>query len=109
MNPREDLNRLLGMREEQIRQLERQRESLVACQADAREWARLRDHQQELGEWLIDQATNPNGDVVHSVIDAALGGELFVPGSFTASCGGRRYHFELVSTMYSVFELDSAG
>lgn len=108
MISRDELQRLLGARQEQTQTLEKKLNSYEEDASKARQWAQLERHQQELGEWLFDQATNENGDIVQAIIDAELGGELFVPGSFVAFFQGCRYQFDLVSTKYSVRELDAA-
>ena len=103
------LNRL-GANEERIRQLER----IVANQqqkweSDAREWLRLQNHRQELAEWLVDAATDGAKRLVIPLIDARLGGELFVPCSFAASINDKRYRLDLVSTQYEVREVNENG
>ena len=95
-----------GANEHRIQQLERQ----VAQQCNdwetgAREWKRLHGHQRDLAEWLIDHATNDAGRVTKPRVDAALGGEAFIPCSFTFIAKGRKYHMSLVSTVYEVEEL----
>ena len=38
-------------------------------------------------------------------IDAGLGGELFVPCTFTVAANGKQYQLALVSTCYEVREI----
>lgn len=106
MNSRDDLNRLLGAREEQLLSLKKQLISAESSKSNAQEWTRLQSHQRDLADWLVDQATDADGHVVISIIDAELGGEDFVPGCFRACIQGRRYQFDLVSTCYMIQELD---
>ena len=95
----------LGASEERVRQLELQLvKQRCDWEQDAREWQSFRRHQSDLGEWLVDAATNDAGHVVKSPIDAALGGESCLPGTFSISSNGRRYHLALVSTLYEVKE-----
>lgn len=100
----------LGAREERVRQLERQ----VAIQrerwdSDAREWQRMQIHRDDLAEWLIDRATNDSGHIQKTLIDAGLGGESFVPGTFTTIANGRKYRFDLASTEYEIQEIFGGG
>lgn len=69
------------------------------------QWKRLERHRLDIGEWLVDSATNENGRVVKAEVDAALGGELYVPCMFTVRANGRQYQLELVSTHFEVTEI----
>lgn len=106
----DQLQQLLGARDELIRQLERQIATLRQRQnSDAHEWRRLTAQQRDLEEWLIGSATNRSGKIVTTLIDARLGGDRFVPGSFSSVIRGRRYQCELASTIYSIRELAMIG
>ena len=106
----DQLQQMLGARDQRIRALERQLASSANIQqSDAREWQRLQMHRQDLGEWLVDFATNDSGIVVKPILDAGLGGELFVPCSFDAFQNERRYRLELRSTEYKVSEIVGNG
>lgn len=95
-----------GANEHRFQQLERQvAQQRTDWELDAREWKRLQGHQRDLAEWLIDNATNDEGRLTKPRIDAALGGEAFVPCSFTFIAKGRKYHLALVSTVYEVQEM----
>lgn len=102
----ERLQQQLRTRDAQILELECQ---LVRQQSDwepaAREWRRLESQRRDLAEWLIDSATNEYGRLVRPVIDAALGGDPFIPCSFSGAAGGKRYRLALVSTDYEVTEI----
>ncbi len=105
-NERDQLYQKLGEIRERVRQLGQ----LTARQAevwesDAREWLRLQRHKRDLAEWLVDEATNDNGTIVEPRIDAALGGEPFVPCTITTIVNGKRYRLTLVSTCYDVKEI----
>lgn len=75
-----------------IAYLERER---LQDASDARQWRKLIQRQFETAEWVSDQC---EGDV--KVVDAALGGDEFVPGILRF--GSRRW--ELVSTAYRLIE-----
>ena len=72
-------------------------------------WKRLQRQRRELAEWLIDQVTDMSGRLIQSPIDACLGGDDYVPCSFSFVSGGRRFRFDLVSTAYTVVEVDDIG
>jgi hypothetical protein len=72
-------------------------------------WKRLQRQRNDLGEWLIDQATDVSGDLTDLPIDACLGGDDFVPCSFRAMSNGRRFQIDLVSTAYTVVEIEDLG
>ena len=102
---RSRLQQELGASDEQIRHLQQQLVRQRAdCEASANEWRRFLRYQSDLGEWLIDAATNEEGKVVTPRIDAALGGETCVPCSFTMAFKGKQYQLDLVSTSYEVRE-----
>ena len=103
---RDQLHQQLGTTNERVQMLEQ----LMARQAgdwepDAREWQRLQRHKRDLAEWLVDEATNENGIIVEPQVDAALGGEPFVPCTITTIVNGKRYRLTLVSTCYDVKEI----
>ena len=98
-NERDQLHQKLGEISERVQQLSR----LIAGQTeawerDANEWQRLQRHKRDLTEWLVDEATNENGTIVKPRIDAALGGESFVPCTITTIVNGQQYRLTLVST-----------
>ncbi|WP_029247900.1 hypothetical protein [Schlesneria paludicola] len=99
----DQLHRIVGTRDEHIRQLERaivdQQQRVTPA---AREWNRLVCYQKELADWLIESGTDEVGMVIRPRIDAELAGELFVPCSFHRVLNGRRYLLELVSTEYDI-------
>ncbi|HEY0984084.1 hypothetical protein [Schlesneria sp.] len=95
-----------GEMEHRCQQLERQvAKQRADWELGAREWKRLQRYQQELADWLVDNAANDDGRLIKSQINAALGGEDFIPCSFTFSAKGRKYHMELVSTVYEIQEM----
>jgi len=100
------LQQNLGESQQRIVQLEAQ---LRVCRTEwepaAKEWQRFQRHLSDLAEWLIDSATNTAGRVVIPQIDAALGGEICIPGDFYFSVKGCRYHLKLVSTDYEIEEV----
>ncbi len=103
---RDQLRQQLGATDARVQLLEQ----LVAKQSDnwepdAREWQRLQRHRRDLAQWLVDEATNDEGTIIEPSIDAALGGEPFVPGTITTIVNGRRYCLTLVSTCYDVKEV----
>jgi hypothetical protein len=101
----EGMQQRLGASGELIRQLEQQvMKQRAQWERDAAEWRRFRRHLSDLGDWLVDAATDSSGRIVKPVIDAALGGEQCVPGAFTVKTNGRRYQIALVSTHYEVKE-----
>ena len=107
---RDSLQRLLGAQSERIRLLEQElAEQHRQHNTDAREWQRLKRHQRDLAEWLVDQATNSTGIIVASSINAALKGEAFVPCSFDTFQNNRRYRLDLCSTEYSIREILANG
>src|SRR5262245_12899034 len=82
---RDRLQQLIGSKEQQLLELKTKLAQLQqASETGAREWQKLVDHREELADWLLDQATNEEGLLVRSIVDAALGGELFVPGFMTS-------------------------
>jgi hypothetical protein len=105
-NERDRLYQKLGEIRERVQQLgqlmARQSE---AWESDAKEWLRLQRHKQDLAEWLVDEATNDSGTIVDPRIDAALGGETFVPCTIRTIVNGKRYCLTLVSTCYDVKEI----
>lgn len=111
MNPacpleRDRLQHQLGERDERVRHLERQvAKQSAQWELDAREWQRLQRHRHDLAEWLVDAATNEYGQLMKPQIDAGLGGELFVPCTFTVAANGKQYQLALVSTCYEVREI----
>lgn len=95
-----------GAKDHLFQQLERQvAQQRTEWELDAREWKRLQRYQQDIAEWIVDNATNEDGQLVKPRIDAALGGEAFIPCSFTFLAKGRRYHMSLISTVYEIQEL----
>lgn len=78
-------------------------------QAAVRAWKDLLLQRRQLGEWLIDQATDVSGNLTEIPIDACLGGDDFVPCSFRAMSNGRRFQIDLVSTAYTVVEIEDLG
>lgn len=76
------------------------------CEAESRKWNRFLRDRADLGDWLIDAATDSNGAVVTPRINAALGGEDCVPGEFSVAANGKRYHIALVSTSYEVTQVE---
>ena len=102
----DQLRQQLGATAEQVQQLEKlsttQSEN---WESDAREWQRLQRHRQDLAEWLVDEATNEDGEITEPRIDAALGGEAFVPCTTTTIVNGQKYSLTLVSTCYDVKEI----
>jgi hypothetical protein len=102
----ETIQQQLGSNAERIRQLEQQViQQRNDWESAAREWKRLEQYRNEIGEWLVDSATNERGHVVKREIDAALGGELYLPGMFFVRTNDREYQLELVSTHYTVTEI----
>ena len=100
------LQQEFGARDERIRSLEQQvLRQQKQWETGAREWHRFQRHLSDLGEWLIDAATNEAGRVMTPQIDAALGGETCVPCSFTMTAHGKQYQIDLVSTCYEVKEI----
>lgn len=102
-----ELQELLGMRNERILQLTR----LIAQQQmnwenDATEWRKLKLHRRELGEWIVDQATTDCGSLQRHRVDAELGGEEFVPCAFRIAANNRRYQLTLICTEYQIEEID---
>lgn len=85
--------------------IEQQRTLIESIGGDAKKWKHCLTHRDDLGEWLVDQATT-NGKQTKFTVDAALGGEDFIPNSFTRIVNGKTYAFELVSTVYSVTETE---
>lgn len=77
------------------------------CQSAARAWMHLLLRQQDLGDWLLDQAMDASGSLAKAVIDACLGGDDFVPGSFRMRSNDREFQIELVSTEYSIVEVEN--
>lgn len=102
---RDSLNRLLGARDAEIARLKRELAEAQSLRADAIAYRRLCQHRDELGEWLIDNATNSSGRLVKPRIDAAVGGEDWNAGSFKTMCKGRKYRIALVSTEYEIEEV----
>jgi len=98
--------RYIGHLLETIRKLERQLGEQQILQAQSQTYNSMCKHRHELGEWLVDQATTNGRLNKPPTVDAALGGEDFVPGSFALIVSGTKYAFELVSTVYSVEEVD---
>jgi|GEM_PF-2720302 len=100
---RDQLMQLLGAQEERIHRLELQIERQQQTWEPAfQEWQRLNRDRRELAEWLVDQATNESGKVIHPLVDAALDGDTFVPCSFGWSASGCEYRLSLSSTEYCV-------
>ncbi|MEI8018051.1 MAG: hypothetical protein WCH39_07600 [Schlesneria sp.] len=103
---RDQLHQELGEMSEHVQQLGQQMaKQSEAWESDSREWQRLQRHKRDLAEWLVDEATNDHGTIVEPRIDAALGGEPFVPGSITTVVNGKQYCLTLVSTCYDVKEI----
>lgn len=99
----DELQQQLGAQQQQIVELQQKlSDHRQRFEPDAREWQRLLRHRSELAEWLIENATNEHGRLVEPRIDAALGGEAFVPCSFTGFGRDKRYRLELVSTVYEI-------
>ena len=102
----DQIQQQLGANAERIRELEQQlAEQRIAWEADAREWRRLERYRSELGDWLVDEATNDHGRVIRPDVNPALGGELYIPCTFTVAANQKRYRLELVSTHYEVTEI----
>ena len=109
-NTRNEFLHELGAQDFLIRQLEQQlSEQRLRWETAAVEWRRLLSLRKDLGEWLIDRATNSFSRVVSPQHDAGLRGELFVPGSFTEKINGHQYQCDLISTIYEVTEITSKG
>ncbi len=107
---RDQFQQLLGARDEQVRQLERQvRWLAVRLESEAKEWRRLLRHRDELADWLVDQATDQTGQLIQSRIDAGLRGESFIPGTLTTFSHGRTYRIDLVTMDYEVQEILGNG
>ena len=103
---RDQLYQQLGATNERAQQLEQLvAKQSEASESDAREWQRLQRHKRDLAEWLVDEATNENGTIIEPQIDAALGGEPFVPCTITTIVNGKQYCLTLVSTCYNVKEI----
>lgn len=103
---RDQLHQELGAIRERVYQSGKQMaKQSDAMESDAREWLRLQRHKRDLAEWLVDEATNDNGTIIEPRIDAALGGELFVPCTIRTIVNGKRYCLTLVSTCYDVKEI----
>jgi len=98
-------NRYIGHLQETIRQIEAKLSQAEQGEYHAKQYRLCLKHRDDLGEWLVDQATT-NGKQTKFTVDAALGGEDFIPNSFTRIVNGKKYAFELVSTVYSVKESD---
>lgn len=98
-------NYYIGKLTEQVRELEAKLAAKVRDEWPADKYRKACKHRDDLGDWLVDQAT-ANGELTKYTIDAALGGEDFVPNSFTRIVNGTKYAFELVSTVYSVTEAE---
>lgn len=106
----DSLMRQFGASQERVRRLQQQLARQAESQeAAAREWLRLRRHQIDLAEWLIDQGTNDSGAIVRPVVDAGLGSETYVPCSITATVNDKRYRIDLVSTAYLIQEISANG
>jgi hypothetical protein len=107
---RDVLQRQLGARDERVRVLESELANRInQYKADALEWQSLQQHRRDLADWVVDGATDEIGIVVKQIIDARLGGEPFVPCSFSTSANGRNYRIDLVSTKYEVREVGCNG
>ncbi len=107
---RDLLQQQLGARDERLRQLEQRAiDQHSRWESDATEWQLLQRHRNDLAEWLIDSATNEAGKLIKTVVEAGLGGEAFVPCSFTATTNGRRYRLDLASTEYEIKEVTGNG
>ncbi len=103
---RDQLYQRLGEIRERVQQLsELMARQCEVWESDAREWQRLQRHKHDLAEWLVDEATNDNGTIVEPRVDAALGGEPFVPCTIRTIVNGKRYCLTLVSTCYDVKEI----
>jgi hypothetical protein len=101
----DQIQQQLGSIAERIRELEQQvTQQRIAWEADAREWRRLERDRSELGDWLVEEATNERGRVVKREINAALGGETYIPCTFNVAADGKRYRLALISTHYEVQE-----
>ena len=96
-------NRYIQSLLETIRHLESKQGQECVNGYYAKQYSRCLKHRDDLGEWLVDQATK-DGKQTKFTIDASLGGEDFVPGSFTRIVNGKKYSFELVSTVYKISE-----
>jgi hypothetical protein len=100
---RDECQRQLGQRDERLRVLERvnayQKE---IWETAATKWQRMLRHRDELAEWLIDMATDERGRIIKPEIDAALGGEDFVPCTMSYTYRGKRYRIKLSSTCYTI-------
>jgi hypothetical protein len=64
-------------------------------------------HSNDIAEWLVDQATDSRGRLKSESVevDAALGGEDFIPCTMTKIINGRKYRMELFSTAYKIEEV----
>ena len=104
---RDRVFRQLGQYEQRIRDLERLlSQEKQFGQPAVKEWQKLLAVRQDLFEWLVDQSIDTHGNVVHSTVDAALGGDDFVPCTFAANARDFRYRIELVSTRYRITAID---
>jgi hypothetical protein len=97
-----ELNQALGARDHEISQLKQKLQDAELLRPAAESYLRLKRHRNELGEWLADQA----GDAFRPTIDAALGGEDFIPCLFFQFANGKQHRFELVETKYRVSDDD---
>ena len=98
------LNQSVGALRQHIEQLEAELSAALAFEADAMAFRRMQRHQRDLAEWLVDEATNSYGTITKPVVDAALGGEDFVPCTMTRIVNGQKYQMKLVSTEYEIVE-----
>lgn len=99
------LNRLLGERDRQVEQLQAQLVEANGFRDDAIELRRMRRWATENAEWCLDQRYM-NGVLSAKPIDAALGGNEFVPCETKFIVDGKKYRNELVSTEYQLVEID---
>lgn len=92
---------------EKDKEIDRLQMSLSAVSDVAAKWFRCIRHRDETSSWLIDQAFTDGKQVLFTV-DAALGGEDFIPCSHECEVpesvlpGGRKVKLELLETVYSV-------
>jgi hypothetical protein len=98
---RDKNNQLIGENNELRRQIEVLTATIAKLQPDAIELQRLRQHAEDVVEWVVEDATDKHGRLIKHTVDAALGGEDWVPGWVVKN--GKR--ISLLSTIYEVSEV----
>lgn len=101
LSDRQNFNRLIGQRDQEIADLKRKLAASETFQLDAIAYRTMANQRLTLADWLVDQSTP-----IRNLINAALGGEDFIPCTFTESVNGVKYRFNLKSTEYIVTQLD---